>query len=153
NGDGRPDLAAANATAHTVSVLLGNGDGTFQAARDSMVDDQPTAMAAGDLNGDGRPDLAVLTPLANHVAILLADRDGTLPPGTPLPLAAGNNAVLDSLDILLADLDGDGRLDLAVGARTYVAVFQGNGDGTFQPAQVIDSAFYPESLAAIDANG
>src|SRR5262249_97265 len=59
NGDGIPDLAVANVFSNTVSVLLGNGDGTFQRARNFGVGVGPASVAVGDFNGDGRPDLAV----------------------------------------------------------------------------------------------
>src|SRR5262245_1135921 len=58
-GDGNPDLAAANAGSNSVSVLLGNGDGSFQPAQHYPANTSPQAVAAGHFNGDGRPDLAV----------------------------------------------------------------------------------------------
>src|SRR5919201_676943 len=59
NGDGKPDLATANVTSSTASVLLGNGDGTFLARGEHEMGSSPNSVAIGDLNGDGRPDLAV----------------------------------------------------------------------------------------------
>ena len=61
-GDGRTDLAVANDIDNTVSVLLGNGDGTFQPQVTYAVGQCPDAIVAGDFTGDGRTDLAV----ANH---------------------------------------------------------------------------------------
>ena len=58
NGDGRLDLATANVNSNTVSILLGQGDGTFLAARDVAVDDFPSSITVGDFNGDGHQDLA-----------------------------------------------------------------------------------------------
>ena len=60
NGDGKMDLAVANNGANTVSVLLGNGDGTFQAKKDAMTGSLPIAVAFGDFNHDGKMDLAVV---------------------------------------------------------------------------------------------
>ena len=59
NGDGRTDLAVANYGANDVSVLLGNGDGTFQPQVTYAVGTEPDAPRGGDFNGDGRTDLAV----------------------------------------------------------------------------------------------
>jgi hypothetical protein len=71
NGDGKQDLAVG--TAGGVSVLLGNGDGTFQDAVNTDLDDVPTSMAVGDFNGDGKPDLAVTYGGLNSVRVLLGD--------------------------------------------------------------------------------
>ena len=70
NGDGRTDLAVANSGDNDVSILLGNGDGTFQPQVTYAVGSDPVALVAGDFNGDGRTDLAV----ANEGSF---DSDGT----------------------------------------------------------------------------
>ena len=61
NGDGNPDLATANESANSVSVLLNRGDGTYEAKHDYETGGQPLSLAIGDLNGDGRADLATAT--------------------------------------------------------------------------------------------
>jgi hypothetical protein len=71
NGDGFPDVAVANGGSGTVSILLGNGDGTFQGAQNYGAGPSPASIATGDFNGDGFPDLAV----ANNVS-------GVAHPGT-----------------------------------------------------------------------
>ena len=77
NGDGRTDLAVANSGSDDVSVLLGNGDGTFQPQVTYAVGSEPDALVAGDFNGDGRTDLAVANAGSNDVSVLLGNGDGT----------------------------------------------------------------------------
>jgi hypothetical protein len=59
NGDELLDLAVANQNSNNASVLLGDGDGSFQTARNFGVGNNTSSIAVGDFNGDGRPDLAV----------------------------------------------------------------------------------------------
>ena len=80
NGDGKPDLAVANHNvSNDVSVLLGNGDGTFQTAQNFAAGLTPSSVAVGDLNGDGKPDLAVANNSRDSgtVSVLLGNGDGT----------------------------------------------------------------------------
>ena len=71
NGDGVQDLAVANQGSNNVSVLLGNGDGTFQAARNFDAGRSPVSIVVGDFNGDGVQDLAVANQLGNNVSVLI----------------------------------------------------------------------------------
>src|SRR2546427_220048 len=73
NGDGKLDLVTANYGSNTVTVLLGNGDGTFTAAAGSPVaaGSGPTSVALGELNGDGKLDLVAANSLSNNVTVLL----------------------------------------------------------------------------------
>ena len=88
NGDGNLDLAVTNAdcsdyhgivscTGNTVSILLGNGDGTFLPHVDYTTGTQPSSVAAGDFNGDGKIDLVVANALDGTVSVLLGNGDGT----------------------------------------------------------------------------
>src|SRR5205809_1123135 len=95
NGDGIQDLAAAQPFADRVSVLLGNGDGTFQAPQNiNVVGTAPHAVAVGDFNGDGKPDLVTAnggpsgTPdelLPDDVSVLLGNGDGTFQAAQDFP--------------------------------------------------------------------
>src|SRR2546427_339973 len=107
NGDGRPDLAVANSGSSAVSVLLGNGDGTFQTARTFTAGSGPQTVAVGDVNGDGRPDLAVANSGSNTVSVLLGNGDGTFQAARTF--AAGTTPS----SVALGDVNGDGRPDLA----------------------------------------
>src|SRR2546426_6435413 len=110
NGDGKSDLAVANYDPGTVSVLLGNGDGTFEAKRDYSMGSGPYSVAIGDLNGDGRPDLATANVNSNTVSVLLGNGDGTFGPKSE----NGRGWCRDSVEI--GDVNGDGKQELAVGA-------------------------------------
>jgi hypothetical protein len=68
NGDGKPDLAVANTSGNNVSVLLGKGDGTFQAAVNYGAGTESDSVTVGDFNGDGKPDLAQCCSL-NDVSV------------------------------------------------------------------------------------
>ena len=127
NGDGKPDLVSCNTLDNTVSVSLGNGDGTFQAPVAYNLGNEPYFVAVGDFNGDGKPDLAVATPNTKQVAVLLGNGDGTF-------RAAVNYPTSDyTLSVSIGDFNGDGKLDIAAADSSGgVDVLLGNGDGTFQ---------------------
>ena len=74
NGDGKPDLAVVNRDSNSVSVLLGNGNGTFKAAQNFTVGTNPYAVAA-DVNGDGIPDVVTANNRSNSVSLLLGKRN------------------------------------------------------------------------------
>src|SRR5439155_24866489 len=76
NGDGKLDLAVTNLST-AVTVLLGNGDGSFGARIDYGAGNSPNSAAISDLNGDGRLDLAVSNQGSNSVSVLLGNGDGT----------------------------------------------------------------------------
>jgi hypothetical protein len=107
NGDGIPDLVILGSG---ISVLLGNGDGTFTAAP-SPSSDSPGAIAVGDFNGDGIPDLA-LAPIADEGTseVFLGKGDGTFTIASG-SFGNGNDGVASN-SIVAADFNGDGKLDL-----------------------------------------
>ena len=127
NGDGKPDMATANHGANTISVLLGNGNGTFGAKSDFPAGTSPRFVAIGDLNGDGKPDLAVTNLFAATVSVLLGNGDGSF--GAKTDFGTGSQP----WSLAIGDLNGDGKPDLAVANYTSntVSVLLGNGGGTF----------------------
>ena len=80
NGDGKLDLVVANEGNNTVSVLLGNGNGTFQAQQTFATGTSPDSVAVADFNGDGKPDLVVANVGSNTVSVLLGNGNGTFQP-------------------------------------------------------------------------
>jgi hypothetical protein len=158
NGDGRADLAGQGPQA--AAVMLGNGNGTFQARVLYPVADWTQDLAAGDFDRDGHLDLAVTVNNPQiGLALLVGNGDGTFQPAVHFPNTAG----FDSPAIAAADLDADGNLDLVIGheiacytapctvART-LTVMLGNGDGTFQPATEIDIGTTTADIAVADFN-
>jgi len=149
NGDGWPDLAAANWLGSDVSILLNNGDGTFAAAVDYPVAFEANSVAVGDFDRDGDLDLAVTSVNTDRVHILLGVGDGTF------GAATGHDAGSDPLMSVAGDFNRDGNLDLAVansGSGT-VSFLAGNGDGTFQAAVNYATGLGPLGLACGDLNG
>jgi hypothetical protein len=153
-GDGILDLAVANATAATsgtVSVLLGNGDGTFQPPMTYTVGTTPASVAVGDFNGDGHLDLAVVNANSNTVSVLLGNGNGTFRAATSYTVGTGPAFVA------VGDFNGDGKIDLAVTNRRdlnggWVDVLLGNGDGSFQNAVSYVTGFLGGRIAVADFN-
>jgi uncharacterized protein (UPF0548 family) len=128
NRDGKADLAVANTgtyyqdsfTNSSVSVLLGNGDGTFQSAVNYAAGAAPVSVAVADFNGDGRPDLAVVNYWSTNVSILLGQGDGTFQSAVNFSTEQEPQYYPQSL--ALGDFNGDGRPDLAVVVGNGVSV-------------------------------
>lgn len=161
NGDGVPDLVSSyrsndiNNPGTTISLILGNGDGTFQPQ--TLIDsgDGPNSTAIGHLNADGALDIVIANRFPDTVSVLLGNGDGTFQPRTTF--ATGDAPQI----IRLADLNGDGALDIAspelfnAGGMTpgQVSVLLGNGDGTFQPRVVNGTLGTAATVAIGDVNG
>src|SRR5581483_8319406 len=152
--NGIPSLAVANLVDSTVSVLLGHGDGSFQAAASYAVGKFPSALAVADLDGDGILDLVVanvgIYPYADSsVSVLLGHGDGTFQPARTFFAGSAPTSVV------VADFNGDGIPDLAVANYTEqgtVSILLGNGDGTFQVPQSFPAGNACRSVAVGDFN-
>ena len=154
NGDGIQDLAVANNGSGNVSILLGNGNGTFTNASASPIAVGSTfALATGDFNGDGIPDLAVTNyAVSGTVRLLLGNGDGTFTNASGSPVAVGNSPI----GVNVGDFNGDGIADLAVAnnGNTTVSILLGNGSGGFAPSSGSPvTVGSPRYMAVGDFNG
>jgi FG-GAP-like repeat len=145
NGNGQMDLIVSHIGRDIISVLLNNGDGTFQAPRDfavgafqqggpftlAGVPNYHRALAVGDFNGDDIPDVVVVNPSSSDVSVLLGRGDGTFEPQRRYDATAAPFA------LAVGDVDNDGILDLVVidsreNPTAQGAVLLGRGNGTFE---------------------
>jgi hypothetical protein len=149
DGDGDLDLAVANCMSTIVSILMNNGDGTFQSAVNYGAGANPYSVFCADLDGDGDLDLAVANEGSDNVSILKSNGDGTFQ--TKVDYGAGVGPV----SLFCADLDGDGDLDLAVAnnGSGNVSILKNNGDGTFQTKVDYGTGVYPYSVFCADLDG
>jgi FG-GAP-like repeat len=151
---GNLDLVVADYLSDQVTVMLGKGDGTFQAARRFSVP-APIALETGDFNSDGKEDLVIIESGGTGnsvVAIFLGNGDGTF-------RKAGSNTVgVYSAGLTVADFNGDGHLDVAVANRGFnkpgsVMVLFGDGTGKLRNRTTYKIAGGPWGIAAGDMNG
>ena len=139
NHDGKLDLAvdcscgSASRCGYpgSVSILLGNGDGTFRAHVDYPVDAFPYSLAAADLTGRGVLDLAVTDLDYNELSILLGHGDGTFAAATTFPTSSR------PVGVVLDDLNNDGRLDAVVGTDAGFSIFLQAGTVAFSPSSLV----------------
>ena len=164
NGDGKLDLMVANFNSNNVSVLLnttapGDATASFAGQRDVATSEGPIFVTTGDLNGDGKIDLVVVNLLSNSLSVLL----NTTAAGAAAPsfTAKQDFAVGDGpLSVAVGDLNGDGKLDLAVANSNFsnVSVLlnttaPGSATSSFSTIQDFATGDRPTFVAMGDLNG
>jgi hypothetical protein len=151
NHDGKPDVVTLNDASSrgiaSLSVLLGNGDGTFQARIDQPIAPGATAIATADLDRDGNADLIEVYSGGSFIRVVLGNGDGTFRTSADYPMEESPR------QLAAADLDGDGTPDLAVIGPDTVSVRLGNGDGTFRPGVDYPTGLGASLLGVADVNG
>jgi hypothetical protein len=148
NGDVKLDVVTANKGSNDLSVLLGNGNGTFQPARNIFVGKRPDAILAVDLNGDGKLDLVAANKDDNTVSVLRGLGNGNF------SLAVNYPAGPSPVALAYGDFNGDHHIDLAVadnGAST-VTLLPGDGTGKFTSGGTLTVVNNPTSVAVADFN-
>jgi hypothetical protein len=144
NNDGKLDLLWVSPTTGTVSVALGNGNGTFAAPRSFPAEANARALAVGDFNADGKLDV-VTANATGTLSLLKGNGNGTFQAPTTITLSGGSG--VQAYALAVGDMNGDGKPDLVVGAEgkpytnhgiTYqdalIYVLTGKGNGTFNAA-------------------
>ncbi len=149
NGDGKLDLATANYSASTLSVLLGSGGGTFGIKTDYPTGLFPWDIVTGDFNGDGNLDLATANASSSTMSVLLGSGGGTFGTKTDYPTG------VTPVSIVTGDFNGDGILDLVTGNgdSKSLSVMLGTGVGIFNARTDYRVGSYPYGLVVGDFNG
>jgi hypothetical protein len=148
NNDGFMDLIIPNYGSNTVSILLGNGSGGFNAASAVTVTGAPAYVATGDFNQDGNMDFASSNNSAGTVSVLLGNGSGGFSQAVGSPITTGSGP----LAIVAADFNGDGLLDIASEDSTgnAVSILLGNGSGGFSTTSPVNVGTFPGGLAVAD---
>ncbi len=150
NEDGEIDVCVANIDADTVSVLFGNGDGTFTPSQTIIVGDGPRGIAVLDFDGDGDLDIANTNANSSNMSLMTNLGNGIF--AAPVFFEGGSNG---EWSLAAADMNRDGIMDLVVGARfgQRMIVQLGDGDGTFSLASSTFCGGQTWMIALGDVNG
>jgi hypothetical protein len=156
NGDGKPDVAAANEFSNDVSVLLGNGDGTFAPDTRFPAGQLPRSIDVGDFNGDGKLDLVTGNDIGGvdgDLTLVFGDGTGRFP--TKKAVIIQSSAPPTVSFVTVADFNKDGKADLLAGqaSREGVVVLLGDGAGNFPNQKFYVTGARPSAGAVADFNG
>ena len=144
------DFVVANQNDNQVSVVFGNGNGTFSSSVATYATDAgPISVAVGDFNHDNYPDIVTANTTANDISVLLNTKTGTFNPAVNYPVGTAPTYVA------VADLNNDGFPDIVVanGGSNNVTVLMNNGAGAFGTSSTFAVGNNPVSVAVADLNG
>lgn len=153
--DGNTDLVTANKSSQGVSLLLGNGDGTFKPATNFSVVGfnglSPYSVAVADFDKDGNSDLVTANNLSNNISVLFGTSNASFAPAVNFALESASAPI----SVAVGDFNGDGKSDIvtANNASQNVSVLLGNGTGGFGIAKNFKVASRPTSVTVGDFNG
>ncbi len=148
NQDGLTDLVTTNIASNTVSILVGNGDGTFRDQVQLHVCQEPRSLAAGTFNADAYPDIVLACSGSDQISVMFGRADGRFEEGPQYPVHRTPIAIASD------DFNGDHVADLAVALRNdKVKIFLGQGNGEFRHGAQYEYGDTPTSVALSDLNG
>jgi len=150
NRDGHADICVANIDTNSVSILMGNGDGTFGPQQEVGVGAAPRGIAVLDFDGDGDIDIVNTNMTSDNMTLLRNNGNGVFNLQASFDSLGSGEWALNA-----ADMNEDGLLDLVIGARTgqQMLVHTGNGNGTFSIASIQSTGGSVWMIACGDVNG
>lgn len=145
NHDSFTDLVTTNVASNTLSILLGNGDGTFQDQMQVQVCQEPRALVMGNFNHDEHADVALACSGGDEIAILFGHGNGKFVEGPHYPVYRA------PVSLATGDVNGDHHLDLVVALRNdKVKIFLGDGTGEFRHGAQYEYGDTPTCVALSD---
>lgn len=151
NGDGKKDTVTLNTAENKIGVFIARGNGLFATMVRYSTCADPSGFATSDLNGDGFADVVVACGPSDNVSILLGNGNGTFAPAQTFSTAV---TAPTPTAVATADFNNDGNADICITSSTLadskIAVFFGNGDGTFVAPATYTTGVYPTAIDVAD---